>query len=131
MTQKQKIELIALYDGWEKYDSIRRPVWYSKGSFRVDGFDIEHFGKYLTSLDWLHPVAMKVMDEILVFANDFFDKANCDLLRLCLQKHSSIGYACLQPCQNGQYLELFDAVVEEILFINQQKQKENDSPRAN
>ena len=114
MTQQEKIEIVAIYDGWEKYDSIRRPVWYSKGSFRVDGFDIEHFGKYLTSLDWLHPVAMKVLDELFLVNH-----------KLPSRIYSKIYNHCASNMKGGQYLDLFESVVEGIIFFNQQKQKEN------
>jgi len=129
MTQKEKIEIVAMYDGWVKvgYSYLGGELLFQKKINHTFGYDNKSIDelKYITSLDWLHPVAMKVQVEILVFARDISAKAeaDCNSLRLCIRKQSSIASACSRPCQNGQYLDLFESVVEAILFINQQKQK--------
>jgi len=128
MTQQEKIELIAMYDGWEKSEFKFKLTGYTfskSGYCYVREIDLESDMKYITSLDWLHPVAMKVQGEIRVFEMDILAKGSYGSLELCIRKQSSIASSCSRPSQNGQYLNLFESVVEGILFINEQKQKEN------
>jgi hypothetical protein len=118
MTQEQKIELIALYDGWEKtgYSVAENKRLFRKSCSDSFGFDNERLEtmKYLTDLNWLHPVAMKVLDELSEIS---------DIVALSL--HRQIFYNCASKPKDGQYIDLFEAVVCAIQFINEQKQTEN------
>lgn len=67
MTTEQKVQVIAEYDGWEETGKIH-PFDNRKGkTYRKAGLiGVQWISSmaYLTSLDWLHPVAMKVLDSI-------------------------------------------------------------------
>ena len=112
MTQAEKIELVALYDGWEKSE-----FKFAKGhSFTKSGYaciyeeNLDYRMRYLQSLDWLHPVAMKVMDD-----SEPINGGNSVMIRY------KICQKLRKKPINGQYLDLFEAVVEGIVFINEQK----------
>ena len=68
---------------------------------------------YLTSLDWLHPVAMKVLGERK--GRDDAETVQ-SLIRVC----------CWIAPINGEYIDIFNAVYEGIVFLNELKSKEND-----
>ena len=117
MTQETltKIETIAIYDGWEE-DCILEPgstmLWRHK---ERDGFRWFKDMPYLTSLDWLHPVAMKVLHDAVLIAK--FD--DISLMKKIIR-------ACSCAPINGEYISLFNAVYEGIVFLNEQKSKQND-----
>ena len=115
MTQETltKIETIAIYDGWYKGDGIyqRKMLEPNKGWDILWIIDLQ----YLTSLDWLHPVAMKVLGE-----PKLKDKSDGITLR------AKIIRACSYAPINGEYISLFNAVYEGIVFLNEQKSKQND-----
>ena len=117
MTQETltKIETIAIYDGWEE-DCILEPgstmLWRHK---ERDGFRWFKDMPYLTSLDWLHPVAMKVLGEPKL-------KDKSDGITII----AKIIRACSSAPINGEYIALFNAVYDGIVFLNQLKSKENE-----
>jgi hypothetical protein len=120
MTQSEKIELVAVYDGWRKQTTFRSTPWYLKDGVD-EGGNIEHFNKYLTSLDWLHPVAMRVKKQLEDIMNNQREMCTRDTYFYIEQ----IDGSCAENQKDGQYIDLFEAVVLAILFINDQKQKQN------
>lgn len=116
--QIEMTRVIAEYDGWVESNvqpTHGRMVLYTKEDFSqwLGSFS------YLTSLDWLHPVAMKVMDEIEIIINigkdaDSFVEANSIRRNMIIM--------CYRKPINGQYIDLFTAVFNGIVFLNEQKQ---------
>ena len=116
MTQAEKIELVAVYDGWIKvgYAYLGGELMFQRKLNDAFGYDnkiIDNL-KYLTSLDWLHPVAMKVLDDVYAFNTPIGSRI-----------YGKIFNHCASKPKEGQYLDLFEAVVEGIVFINEQKFK--------
>lgn len=77
---------------------------------------------YLTLLDWLHPVAMKVKNKLSHMKNtsgfDYTENLTCTSL------YNLIMRGCTQePNSNGEYTDLFNAVYDGIQFINEYKNK--------
>jgi hypothetical protein len=83
-----KLKIIAEYDGWKNV-----------------GVELMS-SIYLTSLDALHPVAMKVMAAL---HKDW--SFNAEKLT------ATISYACTKPPINGEYIALFNATVEGIIYL--------------
>jgi hypothetical protein len=86
-----KLKIIAEYDGWKNV-----------------GVELMS-SIYLTSLDALHPVAMKVLEEL---SKDWSFKAE--------KLTATISFACTQPPINGEYTDLFNATVEGIIYLQNQ-----------
>lgn len=111
---------IAEYDGWKISEEYELPqVVYRKGNDQVEAITIagkenEFFSRnmrYGTSMDWLHPVAMKVLkffqyEDKGDLPSEFWNVVNC----------------CHLPPINGEYIGLLNAVYEAVLFINQAEQ---------
>jgi hypothetical protein len=127
MTQAEKIELIALYDGWEKtgisrlenkgslseYKCLFRKSF--TDSFRINNQMLENM-PYLTDLNWLHPVAMKVLYHVSSINKPIGYRIYCRVFNHCASKP-----------KDGQYIHLFEAVVCAIQFLNEQKQTTNET----
>lgn len=113
---------IAEYDEWKISEEYELPqVVYRKGNDQVEAITIsgeknEFFSKnmrYGTSMDWLHPVALKAYSELIDCQyNDISDITD---------KCETIQSAMMRKPINGQYIDLFNAVYEAILLINQNK----------
>lgn len=126
MTQKQieQTRVIAVYDGWElrgepefiqpykiwikQLSTGTKMIPYiSPSGKEYDGWHNDM--KYLTSLDWLHKVALDVMDRV-------------DAI-----KHIEYSYTYTQSILkafrsrpiNGEYSDLVDAVYEAIVYLKQ------------
>jgi hypothetical protein len=112
---QDKIRVIAEYDGYTVYDK-RYPRNHGIGGgdvWNVRKDIILQKCKYLTSLDWLHPVAMKVIDDGEKIENPFMWEEHIQpIYRACWQKHV-----------NGEYIDLFNAVYDAIMFLKQVKEK--------
>lgn len=113
MTTQDKVKVIAEYDGWVN-TGLLHPFKPENGyQYRKEGLiGVSWLPKmqYLTSLDWLHPVAMKVLKSL-----ECEDK--CDLP----SEFWNIVNCChLQPI-NGEYIDLFNAVYDGIVFLNSNK----------
>jgi len=86
-----KLKIIAEYDGWKNVGvKLMRSM-------------------YLTSLDFLHPVAMKVLRQLIAYA----DRESHII-------ETAIKQACCKPPINGEYSDLFDATVEGIIYLQNQ-----------
>ena len=106
MTTQDKVKVIAEYDTERLHFGKTYKQWLkSIGNLPPD------VNKYLTSLDWLHPVAMKVMDELrgLEYSGDM--------------SHTiyTIRQYCATKPINGEYIDLLNAVYDGIVFLNSNK----------
>lgn len=110
---------IAEYDGWKISEEYELPqVVYRKGNDQVEAITIsgkesEFFSRnmrYGTSMDWLHPVAMKALKSL-----------QCEDRGDLPAEFWKIVNSCNLSPINGQYIDLLNAVYEGILFINQNK----------
>ncbi len=120
MTQelKDKLRVVAEHDGWEfLVDPANGTLhvyfknekkFIERNERYLDGFLPAL--KYNTSLDTLHPLAMKVMSEI-------FGLPDSNKTR-----HAIIVACAVSPI-NGEYIDLFNAVHDGIIFLNQQKEQ--------
>ena len=120
MTKETAIEIIAQYDGCviDTDKSEEGDIWYKKlyGHDFFLSLSAWHIEKYATSLDWLHPVAMRVVDEL-------------NVLKFTIEKTgSSIYYMtanllsrCGNKPVNGEYIDLLIMTAKCIEFLNQQK----------
>jgi hypothetical protein len=121
-TQIEQTRVIAERDGWVVSGEPDFNPPYKCFSKEMNGFTkvipyisslgIEYDGwhkdmKYLTSLDWLHPVAMNVMDVIRESRKEHYQYYVSLILNAC----------CERPI-NGKYIDLFNAVYEGIVYLN-------------
>lgn len=122
----EMLQVVAEYDGWElKGEPNFIPpykIWIKhlpQGTNMIpyispSGKEYDDWAKqmkYATSMDWLHPVAMKVLKSLQCedkgdLPSEFWNVVNC----------------CSLPPINGQYIDLFKANYEAILFIKQNKE---------
>ena len=127
MTQKQieQTRVIAKYDGWELRGEPQfiQPykIWIKQlpaGTKMIPYISLsgkEYDGWYndmkdLTSLDWLHKVAMDVMEELEAM-----------LIIPALQETIKIRSKCAYCPINGEYIDLFNAVYDSVVFLNENK----------
>jgi hypothetical protein len=144
-----KLKTIAEYDGWvikgepdftapykifvkELPDCNKMIPYISSTGKEYDGWEKEL--KYLTSLDWLHPVAMKVLGELRkieaetareyesqpLFVNGVINEAKIrarkiDMAYACI--NSILVYCQIPARKNGEYTDLFNATVEGIIYL--------------
>lgn len=127
-TLQEKLEAIAVYAGWlvipegTYIECHKHTIWFGHGGKYDCYHDIHALSelKYLTSLDWLHPVAMKVVDELIKISKE--NATTTDAAWAICKLASKIRMSCgKKPNSNGEYTDLFNAVYEGILFINQYK----------
>ena len=124
-TQIEQTRVIAEWDGWElrgEPDFIHPyKIWIkqmqtgtkmipyiSPSGKEYDGWHKDM--KYLTSLDWLHPVAMDVLSKL--HEDNSFKKLNIE---------ATIECSCVKPPINGEYIDLFNAVYEGIVYLQNQE----------
>lgn len=126
MTTQNKVKAIAEYDGWElrgepefippykiwvkQLPSGTKLIPYISPSGKEYDNWIKDM-KYLTSLDWLHPVAMKLLNEL----RQLKDGEDLQHMIFVLRHH------CAIPPINGEYRDLLNAVYDGIEFLNRQK----------
>lgn len=120
MTTQDKVKVIAEYDGWELDNELTTngDLWYKKH------YSITHFSKsindlkYLTSLDCLHPVALNVLNH-LVSEFNISTKLNT---YVCASDHiGTIKKSMYKPPISGEYIDLFNAVIDGIIFLKSNK----------
>ena len=111
MTTQDKIKVIAEYDGMSTFET-EHDLFFKRGvGCTPENYDYHllHL-KHLTSLDSLHPVAMKVLNSLTCedkgdLPTEFWNIVNC----------------CHFPPINGEYIDLFNAVYDGIEFLNSNK----------
>ena len=118
----EMLQVVAEYDGWVKKSEIHplNGSYYAKEikeQSKVVSLTLFDF-EYDISMDWLHPVAMKVIDVLCV--NTLSAGMGSRIKYKKLVKAIESALIC-RPI-NGQYIDLFNAVHEAISFINQNKQ---------
>jgi hypothetical protein len=114
-----KLKIIAEYDGWVKMEESNL---YRRNTHRyLDEME------YLTSLDWLHPVAMKVLGELRELRSSAFNDIDNSGVRTVKECYDTITpyidmikQSCTQPPINGEYSDLFNATVEGIIYLQNQ-----------
>ena len=99
--ERNKAKIIAAYDGWNVADD---PL----------------LDKYITSLDWLQPVAVKVMMQCVVVCDVSRNSGICDKAKL-FAHHVHVGLITVRPDGETRYLELLDAVCKAIHFVELHK----------
>jgi hypothetical protein len=117
-----KIKTIAEYDGWElrgepefappyKIWVKQFPQWAKMiPCISPSGEEYNDWHKelkYLTSLDWLHPVAMKVLSELYKIKGE-------------LAHTGKIVNNCSRCPINGEYIDLFNSVYDGIVYLKSQ-----------
>lgn len=132
MTTQDKIKVIAEYDGWElRGEPEFAPpykIWIKhlpQGTKMIpyispSGKEYDDWAKemkYLTSLDWLHVTAMKVMNGLCVIALSKRGNIETKSKRL----FHKIKEQCSTIPINGEYTDLFNAVYDGIVFLNSNK----------
>ena len=120
---KEQIIDIATYDGWNvipegTYNECHnQTIWFGHGGNYDCYIDITAISgmKYLISLDWLHPVAMRVIDEL--FAIEYVHN---DKIALAQTKEIYEGCMC-KPNAQGEYDQLFNSVHAAVKIIKKYK----------
>jgi hypothetical protein len=118
MTTQDKIKVIAEYDGMSTFET-EHDLFFKRGvGCTPENYDYHllHL-KYLASLDWLHPVAMKVMNGLCVIALSKRGNIETKSKRL----FHNIKEQCSTFQINGEYIDLFNAVYDGIVFLNSNK----------
>ena len=114
MITNEMLQVVAEYDGMSVFQT-EHDLFFKRGiECTPESYDYHllHL-KYATSMDWLHPVAIKAYSELIDCKyNDISDITD---------RCQTIQVAILRKPVNGQYIDLFNAVYEAILFINQNK----------
>lgn len=137
MTQEEKIKVVAEYDGWKvipegTYNECHnQTTWYGHGGNFGCYHDIKSEAEmlYITSMDWLHPIAMKVIDElkqrVLITANQYTgsddnDKPLYAIIKDAEYRIGNIQSHCSFEPVLDQYIDLFNSTYEGIELINKQ-----------
>ncbi len=121
---QEQIRIIAEYDGWVFHPNATNG---GKNNTFIktcgDGSNvwatIENFKKYLTSLDWLHPVAMKVLDELEDI--QYSSRGDSQIQGKIAVILSGIREKCFIKPINGEYVDLLDKVTEAIEYLSSNK----------
>ena len=124
MTQKQieQTRVIALYDKWlvipegTYAECHRQTIWFGHGGKFDCYHDITAVSDmpYLTDLNALHKVAMDVTQELRKEKKELNQFETEYLI-------GSIRLGMFSIPINGQYIDLFNAVYDGCLFLNQYK----------
>ena len=144
MIQKQieQTRVIAEKDGWRFRNNGGTAELFTNGEFvmgchgwkETPDFPIH---KYLTDLNSLHRVAMDVMGELSLMWFEADTVANnCTLYDEMLIKKQELEIfktplnctrdALTKRPINGEYIDLFNAVYDGIVFLNENKTEAND-----
>lgn len=117
MSTTQKEITIAEYDGWvRKQDSSGNDYWQKENDTYATAEYL--IGKYSEDLNWLHPVAMKVRNELRILFNDSTDE---EVFVGCVDIGSIIEQCCHVNPMGGKYINLLNSVSKGIEFLNQHK----------
>jgi hypothetical protein len=110
-----KLKIIAEYDGWE-YDNQVKGYCRANLALFFSKEDEVH-EKYITSLDFLHPVAMKVLGELEEARRKEISLDTKPVYDIISTYIDMIKQSCAQPPINGEYSDLFNATVEGIIYL--------------
>lgn len=115
--QIEMTRVIAEYDGWKYHDKsdVYRPNGYWTLAEIWAGKWVLEDMAYLTEMNWLHPVVMKVMDGL---RQRFCYVGTQEYVLI-----HRIEKSCYIKPINGQYIDLFTAVYNGISFLNEQTVK--------
>jgi hypothetical protein len=103
-TQLQKAIVIAVKDGWVEQTS--HEDWYLRGN---ESTDTEGFYQYLTDLNYLMPISVKVLKELK--PNRFNDEVAYVI------NYLEVEILALSLDSNNQYTELFNALFNAIKLL--------------
>jgi hypothetical protein len=141
MTTNEAVRLVAEYDGWVVALPHTR-----KGEPMMDkptSSACEYLSnlKYLTSLDWLHPVAMKLLNELRAKELELIDYYNNQPFHVDDIVNQEVIYAkrkfrnggaitnillaCSAAPINNEYIDLFNAVYDGIVYLKSQTNGNN------
>lgn len=119
MITNEMLQVVAEYDGWVNKPALKSGNFYCQKGEKIKICNNEDL-PYATSMDWLHPVSLNTLNN-LVSEFNISTKFNT---YICASDHiANIKKAMYKPPINGQYIDLFKAVYEAIIFINQNKEK--------
>jgi uncharacterized protein YpuA (DUF1002 family) len=98
----------------ELQDKIRAIAEYDEGdmNLKLTEIEIEEHSRYLTSMDWLHPVAMKVKGQLKQSKAMHWQFYN-----------ANIALSLSSEPINGEYIDLFNDCYKAIQLLNQMKEK--------
>jgi hypothetical protein len=127
MTTQDKVKVIAEYDGWVNTGLLHpfKPVLGYQ--YRKEGLiGVSWLSKmpYLTSLDWLHGTAMKVIDEVKNYSYSLSEHITESRLKhnyIHTELFPTLIDSCCKEPINGEYVDLFNAVYDGIVFLNSNK----------
>jgi hypothetical protein len=111
-TQIDQTRVIAEWDGWEYIE----PAAFRRNGYTLHASELQ----YLTDLNSLHPVAMDVMDKLTELFNDTMDG---EVFMPVSDLEYNIKRSCYIRPINGEYIDLFNAVYEGIVYLNSTKTK--------
>jgi hypothetical protein len=132
----EKIKTIAEYDGWvvEVERTLRNEPIMSKAVFPHSHYLYDL--PYLTSLDWLHPVAMKLLNELRAKELELIDYYNNQPFYVDDIVNQEVIYAkrkfrnggaitnillaCSAAPINNEYIYLLNAVYDGIVYLKSQ-----------
>lgn len=95
--ERSKAKVIAAYDGWNIADDTL-------------------LDKYISSLDWLQPVAVKVMVQCIAIYDASRHSDVCNNAKR-FAHHIHVGLLTVRPDGEIRYINLLDAVCKAIHFV--------------
>jgi hypothetical protein len=124
MTTNEIITELLKYDGWEIYETDQLIEYnYFKNGNRIrcchviKGNELKDYfmlSEYLTDLNILHRVAVKVLDEMI-------KKILCDPKKEPLILLAILQQSFKKPPINGEYITLATATAEAIVYLKKYK----------
>ena len=113
MELTDKIRTVAVFNGEMPMKHI--PAGYGGGDPKPPiPITEKRAAKYLTDLNILHPIAMRVVDEL----GELYSYKTDDAYILREEIQNS---CCCKPNQQGQYLDLFQAVYDGVVLLEKIK----------
>jgi hypothetical protein len=116
MTTNEIIKEIAVYDGYTFIETVTDGYFIREEDQEghEDIFTYIDLEEYLTDLNILHRVAVKVMHELI-------DSPCHDDISDLTDRCSNIHFALLKLPINGEYITLATATAEAIVYLNKHK----------
>jgi hypothetical protein len=113
MTKNEIIKQIAVYDGYTYIETVT-DGYFVREEGHEDIFTYIDLEEYITDLNILHRVAVKVMHELI-------DSPCHDDISDLTDRCSNIQFALLKEPINGEYITLATATAEAILYLKKYK----------